>query len=50
MKLKGNDIIMPVNFAPFESKKITVKYKQKLKDKKARYILTTTQKWEKPLT
>lgn len=46
---KGNDIVMPVNFGPFETKEITIKYKQKLKGKKARYILTTTRKWEKPL-
>lgn len=46
---KDNDIIMPVNFKPFEIKKIKVIYKQKLKDKKARYILKTTEKWGKPL-
>ncbi|MEO0276239.1 MAG: hypothetical protein ABIM60_05635 [candidate division WOR-3 bacterium] len=48
-KREGNDLIMPVNFKPFEEKKIEVIYAQRLKDKKAKYILTTTQKWGKPL-
>lgn len=48
-KKRKNSIFFPLNFKPFEIKKVDVIYKQKLKNKKARYILLTTKMWGKPL-
>ncbi|MEO0116733.1 MAG: hypothetical protein ABIK97_04215 [candidate division WOR-3 bacterium] len=40
---------MTISFLPQEEKSFFVYYEQRLFDKKARYIVKTTQKWQRPL-
>lgn len=47
-KFDESNICWDMQFDPNEKKDVTVKYKQKIKSKLARYILTTTQKWGEP--
>jgi hypothetical protein len=42
-------ILLPVNVAKGDTSKTTVTYRQKLRGNVGRYILTTTQNWQKPL-
>ncbi|MGV8121557.1 MAG: hypothetical protein AB2L14_17495 [Candidatus Xenobiia bacterium LiM19] len=45
----GNTIKFCMFFNPWELKKMTLTYTQKLKDHKGSYILTTTKSWHRPL-
>jgi hypothetical protein len=42
-------VLIPISINKADTSKITVVYRQRLKRNTGRYILTTTQSWEKPL-
>ena len=48
-KYDESSIYLDMQFEPSEKKHVVVKYKQKIRENTARYILTTTQKWNEPL-
>jgi len=43
------DICWEIRFSPKQTKRIKVEYDQRIETKSFKYILTSTEKWEKPL-